>query len=77
MSGFHPVACASPKPSLPIFTTNSKHNATSNSRRTRLNGRQTVLSPPEMADWIQRYSAALEARDAREQIHKPYIDACT
>jgi hypothetical protein len=30
-----------------------------------------------MADWIQRYSAALDARDTREQAHKPYIDACT
>lgn len=30
-----------------------------------------------MADWIQQYTAALEERDAREQAHKPYIDACT
>ena len=29
-----------------------------------------------MADWIQQYTAALEARDAREQAHRPYIDAC-
>lgn len=27
--------------------------------------------------WIQQYSAALDIRDAREQAHKPYIDACT
>jgi hypothetical protein len=53
----------------------SKHNAPK-PRRTRVNGRKTVLSP-QMADWIQRYAAALEARDAREQAHKPYIDACT
>ncbi|KAL1590257.1 hypothetical protein WHR41_01069 [Cladosporium halotolerans] len=30
-----------------------------------------------MADWIQQYTAALEERDAREQAHKPYIDAYT
>jgi hypothetical protein len=29
-----------------------------------------------MADWIQQYTAALEARDLREQAHRPYIDAC-
>ena len=29
-----------------------------------------------MTDWIQQYSAALEARDVREQAHRPYIDAC-
>jgi hypothetical protein len=29
-----------------------------------------------MADWIQQYTAALEVRDAREQAHRPYIDAC-
>jgi hypothetical protein len=29
-----------------------------------------------MADWIQQYTAALEARDVREQAHRPYIDAC-
>ncbi|KAI5367876.1 hypothetical protein Slin15195_G030100 [Septoria linicola] len=28
-------------------------------------------------DWLEQYSAALDARDAREQIHKPYIDAYT
>ncbi|PIB00207.1 Autophagy protein 16 [Cercospora beticola] len=27
--------------------------------------------------WIEQYSAALDARDAREQAHKPYIDAYT
>jgi len=30
-----------------------------------------------MSDWIEQYSAALGERDAREQVHKPYIDACT
>ncbi|KXT10614.1 hypothetical protein AC579_6618 [Pseudocercospora musae] len=30
-----------------------------------------------MSDWIEQYSAALDARDAREQAHKPYIDAYT
>ncbi|KAM0700754.1 hypothetical protein Q7P35_012475 [Cladosporium inversicolor] len=30
-----------------------------------------------MADWIQQYTAALEARDVREQAHRPYIDAYT
>ena len=30
-----------------------------------------------MTDWIEQYSAALDARDAREQAHKRYIDACT
>ena len=30
-----------------------------------------------MSDWIEQYSAALTQRDAREQAHKPYIDACT
>ncbi|EME85733.1 uncharacterized protein MYCFIDRAFT_64921 [Pseudocercospora fijiensis CIRAD86] len=30
-----------------------------------------------MTDWIEQYSAALDARDAREQLHKPYIDAYT
>lgn len=29
------------------------------------------------SDWIQQYCAALDARDAREQAHKPYVDACT
>lgn len=29
-----------------------------------------------MTDWLQQYSSALEARDAHEQAHKPYIDAC-
>lgn len=29
-----------------------------------------------MGDWIDQYSAALDARDAREQAHKSYIDAC-
>jgi len=29
-----------------------------------------------MADWISQYSAALDERDAREQAHKSYIDAC-
>lgn len=29
-----------------------------------------------MADWIQQYTAALDVRDAREQAHRPYIDAC-
>ncbi|KAM3422835.1 hypothetical protein BST61_g316 [Cercospora zeina] len=28
-------------------------------------------------NWIEQYSAALDARDAREQVHKPYIDAYT
>jgi len=27
-------------------------------------------------DWLQQYSAALEVRDAREQAHRSYIDAC-
>lgn len=30
-----------------------------------------------MTDWLSQYSAALDERDAREQAHKPYIDACT
>ncbi|KAK5136937.1 hypothetical protein LTR08_001444 [Meristemomyces frigidus] len=30
-----------------------------------------------MSDWIEQYSAALSERDAREQAHKPYIDAYT
>jgi hypothetical protein len=30
-----------------------------------------------MSDWIEQYSAALDARDAREQAHKPFIDAYT
>ncbi|KAM0722586.1 hypothetical protein Q7P37_002027 [Cladosporium fusiforme] len=30
-----------------------------------------------MADWIQQYTAALEARDVREQAHRQYIDAYT
>lgn len=30
-----------------------------------------------MSDWIEQYSAALTERDAREQAHKAYIDACT
>ena len=30
-----------------------------------------------MSDWLEQYSAALRARDAREQAHKPYLDACT
>lgn len=30
-----------------------------------------------MADWIQQYTAALEARDIKEQAHRQYIDACT
>ncbi len=29
-----------------------------------------------MSDWIEQYSAALTERDAREQAHKVYIDAC-
>ena len=29
-----------------------------------------------MSDWFKLYSAALDIRDAREQAHKPYIDAC-
>lgn len=29
-----------------------------------------------MTDWLSQYSAALDQRDAREQVHKPYIDAC-
>ncbi|TKA23200.1 hypothetical protein B0A50_07593 [Salinomyces thailandicus] len=30
-----------------------------------------------MSDWIEQYSAALTERDAREQAHKPYLDAYT
>ncbi|KXS97448.1 hypothetical protein AC578_7380 [Pseudocercospora eumusae] len=30
-----------------------------------------------MTDWIEQYTSALAARDAREQAHKPYIDAYT
>ena len=30
-----------------------------------------------MTDWLSQYSAALDERDAHEQAHKPYIDACT
>ncbi|EGP89864.1 uncharacterized protein MYCGRDRAFT_90647 [Zymoseptoria tritici IPO323] len=30
-----------------------------------------------MTDWLEQYSAALAVRDAREQAHKPYIDAFT
>ncbi|KAK5167498.1 autophagy protein 16, interacts with Atg12p-Atg5p [Saxophila tyrrhenica] len=30
-----------------------------------------------MSDWIDQYTAALDIRDAREQAHKPYIDAYT
>jgi hypothetical protein len=30
-----------------------------------------------MTDWLEQYSAALFVRDAREQVHKPYVDACT
>ena len=29
-----------------------------------------------MSDWYEQYSAALDQRDAREQAHKAYIDAC-
>ena len=29
-----------------------------------------------MSDWLDQYSAALDERDAREQAHKQYIDAC-
>lgn len=29
-----------------------------------------------MSDWLAHYAAALETRDAREQAHRPYIDAC-
>lgn len=41
----------------------------------------TQLEWPErlrvaMSDWIEQYSAALTERDAREQAHKPYMDAC-
>ncbi|TKA47017.1 hypothetical protein B0A55_13553, partial [Friedmanniomyces simplex] len=30
-----------------------------------------------MSDWMEQYSAALTERDAREQVHKVYIDAYT
>ncbi|EME47814.1 hypothetical protein DOTSEDRAFT_86218 [Dothistroma septosporum NZE10] len=30
-----------------------------------------------MSDWVEQYTAALDARDAREQAHKPFIDAYT
>lgn len=29
-----------------------------------------------MTDWLSQYSAALDEKDAREQAHKPCIDAC-